>query len=173
MMRKGGGKQKGASFERDVCKQLSNFILPGSKDTLFWRSSLSGGRATVQNRKGGANQTQLGDLTCVHEAGQWLTAHFVIECKFYADLDIEAGLLTGRGKLAGFWRELCKLSRRHRRHPMLIAKQNRSGTLLILDEAGSSRFSTFRPDSLKGHMLGALAMVGKEALLFNFEKAIL
>ena len=139
-MRPGGGHAKGAAFERDVCRHLSRFVDPHGDDTLFWRSSLSGGRATVQNRKGGKNRSQLGDLTCVHEAGHWLTNLFTVECKFYASLQIESSLLFGKGLLADFWRVHCKLARKHDRHPILIAKQNRRPALVLFDAAGLHSF---------------------------------
>ena len=49
-MRKGGGKEKGSSFERLVCKRMSMWLSKGERDDLFWRSAMSGGRATVQLR---------------------------------------------------------------------------------------------------------------------------
>jgi hypothetical protein len=168
----GRGAAKGASFEREICRRFSKFVSPGTKDTVFWRSAQSGGRATIMNRRGHTNETQLGDLTCVHEAGLWLTNHFIVECKHRANLQLEAALFKGKGKLAEFWIDLCKLSRRHRRHPMLVARQNRCDTMLILDQNGAARFSKFRDGSLNGNMLGALATLPKEALIFNFEKVV-
>ena len=144
-MKPGGGKQKGAAFERKVCEQLSRFIVPGTNETLFWRSAMSGGRATVRHKQGKkGDDNQAGDITCVHEAGRWLTEYFVIECKFYSDLDIEAFILSNKGKLAKFWNEVRLLAKRHKKTPMLIAKQNRTKTLLLLTTSGVNSFDVFR-----------------------------
>lgn len=134
-------KAKGASFEREVCWALSRFVDPAGTDTLYWRSAMSGGRATVQARRGVRNDTQLGDVTCVHPKGAWLTDAFVIECKFYADLDLEGSLLFGRGKLATFWREVSKVAAERKREPLLIARQNRTETLVVSTYVGYDTLS--------------------------------
>ena len=51
-MRKGGGKAKGSSFERLICKELSLWITGGEHQDVFWRSAMSGGRSTVAMKKG-------------------------------------------------------------------------------------------------------------------------
>lgn len=135
-MRPGGGKGKGSSFERQCCRELSRFIDPKGKDTLFWRSSISGGRATVERRKGVKNQTQLGDITSIHPKSAWFTKIFFIECKHYKSLDIESSLLTGKGRLAMFWRKLVQQAEESDRHPLLIAKQNFMPTLVLIDANG-------------------------------------
>lgn len=140
-MRRGGGKQKGSAFERQVCRELSRFVDPKGKDTLFWRSAISGGRATVERRKGIKNKTQLGDITCIHSKGEWLTDFFFIECKAYKSLDIESSLLTGKGRLAKFWRKLIEQSDDSERYPLLIAKQNFTPTLVLLDRTGWLKFN--------------------------------
>lgn len=143
-MRKGGGKAKGASFERKVCEDLSRFVEPDGEDTLYWRSAMSGGRGTVQAKKGIKNKTQLGDITCVHSKGEWLTNLFVIECKFYAKLEIESSLLNKKGKLYKFWKQIRKIARKNDRHPILIAKQNRTPILMIFDKKGHHAWETFK-----------------------------
>lgn len=162
-MKPGRGHAKGASFERRVCHDLSRFIDPKGDDTIFWRSSLSGGRATLHHRKGIGNETQLGDITCVHEKGRWLTEYFVLECKHYADLDFASSLLFGRGKLAKFWREVCKIAREKNREPLLIAKQNRTETLAITTKTGIRTIQTFKSGSYKAitesHAMGRTAVV--------------
>lgn len=139
------GKSKGAGFEREICKKLSRFIDPKGTDTLFWRSAMSGGRATVQNRKKGIeNKTQLGDITCVSKAGLWLTETFVIECKFWKDLDITSCLIKRKGKLIQFWREVKKVAKKHDKHPLLIAKQNNIETLVLTTINGWTSYKTYR-----------------------------
>lgn len=137
------GKQKGASFEREVCRDLSRFVDPDGTDTLFWRSSMSGGRGTLHRRKGVRNTTQLGDVTCVHESGHWLTQLFYLELKFYRDLDLANSLVNGRGKLASFWRETAERAAEAEREPLLIAKQNRFETLVVFGLKGLAKFRSY------------------------------
>ncbi|MBM3120244.1 MAG: hypothetical protein FJ006_12010, partial [Chloroflexi bacterium] len=54
---------KGASFERDISRQLSLWWTHGERDDVFWRSSMSGGRATVRAKKGQKTAYQNGDIT--------------------------------------------------------------------------------------------------------------
>ena|SRR3974390_2278738 len=145
MAKAGGfGKRKGSAFERTVCEQLSRLIDPDTEETLFWRSAMSGGRSTVRGKKGKADATQAGDITCIDPKGNWLTAHFIIECKFYHNLDIQTALLTGKGKLAKFWREVRKVAKKHKKYPMLVARENRTKTLLLLGPKGHKSMTTWQ-----------------------------
>jgi hypothetical protein len=166
----GGGKGKGSGFERKVCVTLSRFVDPGGEDTIFWRSAMSGGRATVQGRKGIANKTQLGDITCVHEKGAFLTEMFVIECKFYGNLDLVAFLFKGKGKLREFWDVLVKQADKHGKNPLLIARQNRLDTLMLTTEKGKACLKTFgiKPAHI---MRLKLKGYGPEVVIGFFDKA--
>ena len=62
-------KQKGAEFERKICKQLSRWI-DSNREDLFWRSAMSGGRATLKSNKGEVSG-QAGDITSIDKIGQW------------------------------------------------------------------------------------------------------
>lgn len=125
-MRPGMGKAKGAEFERKVCKDLSLWISKGERDDIFWRSAMSGGRATVNIKKGGENVTQLGDISMVDASGTWLIDKFVVECKFYKSLSLSS-LIYGTPKdssIMGFWMELAKISNTSKKLPMLVGKEN-------------------------------------------------
>lgn len=167
---KGGmGKRKGAAFEREICYALSRFIDPTSTDTFFWRSAMSGGRATVQQRKGIKNLTQLGDLTCIHEKGAWFTELFVVECKHVANLDLIGSLLSGRGKLANFWKKHCQIARDSHRAPLIIAKQNRVDTLAIFDESGMLKLEVFTGNQLP--IIATSRMLnGEQAFICKFDE---
>jgi hypothetical protein len=134
-MRPGGGKQKGAQFERDICVHLSKWITSGASADVFWRSAMSGGRATVAMRKQDVLSNQVGDLSCIDPAGHHFINAFIVECKFYSDLNI-TGLLTGKGKLLEFWGVLKKQSRDYHKFPMLVARQNRMQSLVCFDKSG-------------------------------------
>lgn len=130
-------KKKGASFERDICKRLSIWISSGAHQDLFWRSAMSGGRATVihktQARKTSA---QHGDIVAVGEGGMPLTNKFSIEAKFYSDLKLKTTLYGGMGRLDQFWKQCVEDANRSERLPMLIMKENMHDTLLCVDKEG-------------------------------------
>jgi len=129
-MRRGGGKGKGSAYEREVCKRLSLWVSGGKSTDLFWRSAMSGGRATVAHRKG-QKVRQSGDITAVAPEGHALTDFYFLECKFYKDLDLAAFFLTGKGRLAKFWTTAVREAKKHKKKPILIARQNRMPDLFL------------------------------------------
>jgi len=132
-MRPGGGKAKGAQFEREMCVLLSKWLTSGDREDIFWRSAMSGGRATVAYRSTGKKHAaQSGDISCVDPLGDRFIKAFNAECKFYRDLDY-TGLLTGKGKLIDFWKQTKRDARIHSKHPFLIARQNRMPAVVGLD----------------------------------------
>lgn len=143
-MRAGGGKSKGASFEREICVRLSIWISNGLQEDVFWRSAMSGGRATVGQKKGKKHSSQVGDISCIHSTGNHFIEYFAPECKHYANLDWQ-GLVTGKGKLLQFWAEINKQAEAHGKHPMLFARQNRLPTVVCLTHSGTTTLS------LQGH----------------------
>jgi hypothetical protein len=134
-MKKGGGKQKGASFERDVCVKLSRWVSDGAADDIFWRSSMSGGRSTIAHAKGKRLAAQAGDISCIHPLGHLFMSKFVVECKFYKDLKYH-GLLTGTGHLVEFWQTVKAEAKRYNKMPLMIAKQNQLPTVACLTLRG-------------------------------------
>lgn len=92
---------------------------------------MSGGRATLGMRKGEKHLSQGGDVSAIDPAGAPLTERFCIEIKFYKDLDL-TGLWFGRGMLYNFWVKARDDARRFGKEPMLIAKQNRYETLVLV-----------------------------------------
>ncbi len=130
-MRKGGGKAKGASFERDVCKRLSLWVSNDTREDWFWRSAMSGGRATVGAKKGKDLRHQAGDITAVHPGGHVLTDEWFIECKHVKYLGLDQFLVKGTGPLATFWGKCRKEAFAHDKTPVIIAKQNGWPTLLM------------------------------------------
>lgn len=139
-MRPGGGKAKGSSFERQVCRDLSLWVSNGERDDLYWRSAMSGGRASVQFKKGGKNLTQTGDITAIDPLGAPLTSAFLVECKFYRDL-ILVGLFHGiKTGISSHWTKCVEQAKQHNKLPMLIARQNRVAPMVVLDQDGINFF---------------------------------
>lgn len=123
-MRKGGGKQKGAAFERQICKGLSLWVSRGKNEDLFWRSAMSGGRSTVAMKTRGTKlAAQAGDISSVHELGHKFIQQFMVECKTYKSLDY-ASLIKGKGNLLAFWDKAREEAKSYHKQPLLIAKQN-------------------------------------------------
>lgn len=140
-MRPGGGHAKGASFERKACRELSLWLSEGKNDDLFWRSAMSGGRATVQFKKGRENRSQVGDLSPISSKGETLTDLCIFECKFYRDLQmigLYLGLKTGINK---HWKELQEDASLRHKWPVLIARQNRTPTFMCLSTPAVEFFS--------------------------------
>jgi hypothetical protein len=140
-VRAGGGKAKGGAFERQVCKQLSRWMSRGLRDDLFWRSAVSGGRATISNRNRNKNTTQVGDITAIDPRGAALTGRFVIECKYVKDLDLHGLFFPEQfGHLFAFWTTLQDVAERAGKMPMLIARQNffpPTGSLVCISYNGN------------------------------------
>lgn len=75
------GNQKGAQFERDICRRLSMWWSGGEADDLFWRSAGSGGLATRRKKNGQTQKSQHGDIVATDARGADLTDRYTIECK--------------------------------------------------------------------------------------------
>lgn len=150
-MKPGGGKSKGSAFERLVCKRLSLFISKGKKEDVFWRSAMSGGRATLAAKKGKgtAAKAQAGDISAVSIEGYELANTYYIECKSYADLDLVPFFLGKQtGNLALFWQQTIDAAREHGKEPMLIAKQNKLDPLLLMLSPNLNLIPKKRPAAL-------------------------
>jgi hypothetical protein len=125
--RKGAGK--GQAFERKTCRQLSLWVSDGKIDDMFWRTSISGGRATVRFAQGKATQA-VGDICAVRPEGFVFTDRYFAECKHRKSLDLHA-FMFGKGKLYAFWVQAVQQAIQHKRIPLLIAKQNKVPTIVV------------------------------------------
>ncbi len=134
-MKPGKGKNKGSSFEREVAIGLSKWVSLGEREDIFWRSATSGGRATTLRKKGESAVTQAGDLSAIHPLGAPFLDRFLVEMKFYRDLNY-TGILTGTGYLVEFWNSTVTEANHYKKHPMLIAKQNRKPPVVFLQIRG-------------------------------------
>ncbi len=92
------GKGKGSAFEREICKQLSLWWTKGKRDDVFWRSTTSGARATVRNRKGQKTFGQYGDVQATDPIGQPLLDVCTIELKRGYTKDTIANILDAPKK---------------------------------------------------------------------------
>lgn len=129
-------KQKGGSYERLISKKLSLWVSDGKNEDIFWRSSLSGGRATIAFRSGKTLRRQAGDISAVAPEGHALTSPFFIECKHVRNLALESFMLKGKGLLTSFWVTALEEAKKHDKSPLIIARQNNTPDL-VLSEPGA------------------------------------
>jgi len=134
------GKSKGSAYERLICTTLSKWISGGERDDLFWRSAMSGGRATVGRKVGIERSSQSGDICAIDVDGHPLTDVFSIECKSYACLVLDSLIFKKKTGMYVFWNQCRTDADAAKKLPMLIAKQNRFQTLLGLSYAGLKQF---------------------------------
>lgn len=91
---------KGGAYEREVAKTLSLWWSGGKTDAVFWRTSNSGGRATVRGRRNLATVNQHGDLCAVDSTGQPFLDLFVCELKRGYSGESIANLLDRHPRMA-------------------------------------------------------------------------
>lgn len=74
---------KGGSYEREICKELSRWWTQTThfQELIFWRTSNSGGGATVRHRAGIKNKAHAGDIAAIEETGRPLTELITFEIK--------------------------------------------------------------------------------------------
>jgi hypothetical protein len=129
-LKPGRGSHKGSSFERKMCKALSLWVTGGKSQDVFWRTAMSGGRATVMRRRG-VHIRQGGDMCAIAPEGANFVEFWFVEFKHIRDLQISQFLICNTGRLAKFWKKACKEADEHNRQPLIIAKQNNLPTLAI------------------------------------------
>ncbi len=123
-------KQKGAEFEREICKKLSMWVSSGKRDDVFWRSSMSGGRATIGMREGKTRDAQSGDLSAIHKLGNSFADSTYVEMKFYKDLQLHLLITQHSGNLHSFWETTLREAKAYKKNPWLVVKQNRQPIIL-------------------------------------------
>lgn len=72
---------KGGSLEREICWTLSRWWVGNRRELIFWRTSNSGGGATVRARRGVSNKSHAGDITAIEETGRPFTDLITVEAK--------------------------------------------------------------------------------------------
>ncbi len=72
---------KGGKYERAICKEFSMWWTNGKDDSCFWRSSTSGGRATVRSKTGRKTRGHYGDMAATSRLGCELIDVCVAEIK--------------------------------------------------------------------------------------------
>lgn len=94
---------KGSSFERETAKKISLWWSGDVRDDLLWRSSMSGGRATVRAKSGKTTANSCGDLTALDAEGQSLLDLTAFELKRGYNTHSIQDLLDKTNGKGGFW----------------------------------------------------------------------
>lgn len=166
-MKKPTGKGKGTQFERDMSRRLSLWLSGGDRSDLLWRSSMSGGRATISMIKGEKLSAQSGDLSSIHKLSHDFIEVFYVELKFYKKLDIESLVKGTGGRLDKFWTTTRGESEKYDKLPFLIAKQNFSAPFLCLDPKGLKCFGI---GDIQNYPVSLLAVIPRTSMyLFDME----
>lgn len=134
-------KTKGANFERKVCQILSLWASDYKREDVFWRSAMSGGRASLKSRKKRGKEfvAQAGDISAIHPIGAPLLELFIIEAKCWADLQLHRWFWLYYGSDATYelWGKTYEMADDTDRQPCVIAKQDRKDELLWTSEVGA------------------------------------
>jgi hypothetical protein len=131
------GKAKGGFQERIIATELSLWLSQGKDKNMLWRSASSGGRSTQHAKNGEMIGNQAGDISAIAEGGYKLINRFIIEVKFYKDLEIQNLIYITNTGIPNFWEKLTFDCKRFKKYPMLIAKQNHQPELVCLDKDGA------------------------------------
>lgn len=129
------GNRKGSAFERQICKRLSSWWVPG-RDDIFWRSCQSGGRATQRAKAGRSTFGSYGDIAAVDPIGAPLIKAFTIELKrgkSHGSLGELIDLAAGNG-LQPFEKTIKQVMRSHEQAGswswMIISQRDRRETMI-------------------------------------------
>jgi len=102
---------------------------------------MSGGRATVQSKKGLKASAQAGDISSTHWLGSYLTETFSLELKCYKDIGVTSGVTKRKGMLIDFWKQTVRDADDNSKLPLLVVKQDRHPALLCLSKQGCAKFT--------------------------------
>ena len=136
-MKKGGGKNKGSGFERDICRLLSKWWTDDERDDIFWLTAGSGARATTRSKSNKKTANQYGDVTFIDELGKPLIDLCLFELKrgYSSKLDLLCTIDKNYAKsqLYLFWLEAEK-EREDAERPFscLIFKRDRGKECIVI-----------------------------------------
>jgi len=131
-MRKGGGKAKGNSYERKICRIISKFWSNDKHKDLCWRSASSGAKGTITRTK---TKAYHGDLVATSPLIEPLFQKFCIELKHYKKIDEFSYLRDVKNQgILPFWKQTVRSARLSQRIPILIYKANNKPDMIVCEE---------------------------------------
>lgn len=136
--------EKGASFEREICRKFSLWWSMGDREDIFWRTSGSGARATQRGRRNGlSTANSSADMAYLDEVGKPFLDVCCVEMKRgYSSfkggehLDILELLDRGERKKAlplflRFWGEISEKAASLEKEPVLIFRRDRHQSCVV------------------------------------------
>ncbi len=132
---------KGGRFERSVAKQLSLWWTKGQSESVFWRTSGSGARASTRSKTNRRTAFQYGDLCATDPAGQPFIDLITTEIKRGYNRFSIADLLdrSPKAKIQKYEEWFVKIQRDHERAGsfswLLIVKRDLRETLVFMPKA--------------------------------------
>ena len=131
-MRKGGGKDKGADYERECARELSKWFTYGNNTEGFWRSGGSGSMGTRRAAKGEADiGPHVGDIVSVAEDTAAFTGQFCVECKRVKTFGWKNVMhLRWSSWLEEFWDQALRQAIQPHRYPFLMAREDRGEEII-------------------------------------------
>lgn len=143
-MRKGGSKSKGGSYERHICRTLSLWMSNGFNEDLWWRSAMSGGRATIKAKTNVFLAAQAGDITSIHPMSQPWAERYYFELKHRRDLKSEFYRSVKNDSLQAFWAVAKVEAQRYGKEPIIICRQNNAKDWFVVASPLHKRISANR-----------------------------
>jgi len=131
-MKKGGGKRKGSSFEREISKVLTKWASGQDKEYWYWRSPSSGAVATVTEGNGELS----GDIIALKPEATFLTSRYSIEIKNgYPSSSFHKHLkLLKNDEIKNFWIQCVNDASQSNKLPLLIYKKKQYNTLIGISD---------------------------------------
>ena len=140
------GKGKGSNFEREIAKELSLWWTDAKRSDVFWRSSMSGGRATIRSKKGLTTHGNYGDIAIADPLGQPLIELATIELKTgypgQSPFDLVDRVGKQNPKYKQFF-EQCEREKKEANVPfwILIARRKQKDIMIYLSHALYRQFT--------------------------------
>jgi hypothetical protein len=135
-MKRGGGKNKGNSYEINICRKLSEWLTGSQNPPVFWRSASSGAPGTLLRRKGMKSNSMDGDIAGLTDEAVRITNKVFFECKSYASWNIETLICPDKkNTISDWWKKLVLEAYEVNKIPVLIFKRNGSTDFVIVEDS--------------------------------------
>lgn len=160
-------KDKGSTFERDTCRELSLWWTAGERDDIFWRTAGSGSRATNRMKQGQPTAGAYGDMTFTDSIGEPLLHLCCFEFKRgygnWCLLDvIDKRPMKGvcvPSTVERFWEQAVQSAEdAHAKYPVVIFRRDKRKTCILSLKMFMSDLSlyvgTYRKNRIFMHLCG-------------------
>lgn len=123
---------KGGSFEREIAKYLTKWLMGKEKPYVYWRTPSSGGMATISE----ANKEISGDIIALRIEGAFFTDRFSVELKTgYPKASFHQHLKDNKNfEIENFWKQCLRDAGRADKYPMLMYRKLGFPIILGIDE---------------------------------------